>query len=1012
MWVNNGAEGVVTVMIIWILRIALTLALSFAGLPDTAIAWPQLAERSQTSTSPLAENDKTSAGAEAYFATSVDAGVQQECLACHQAGGVAEQSGARLLLSTDTQENHEAFASLLLQADVDAPSILSKVTGGDGHGGGAVLAEGSALFEALERYLGFLEDKPADPEASSVDFWDGTATETRENTLRRATLVLSGSVAKPSAIQRAKKSNSALRQEILGIMKGEGFKDFLVTGANDRLLVSGLNNGIDFSISTFDRYPKLAELLMTLPDEPPDGFEDYHERPFFTRGDAEWMFRRAVAREPLELIAYVVMNDRPYTEVLTADYTMVNALTDLAYRSESGLDHKFAAEDGFYDRRPFGIFRPGYNDGHIPHDQAFEINEEEGIFRFSDYQVWPHAGVLSTQSWLARYPSTDTNRNRARARWTYFHFLGLDIEKSAPRSTDPAALADTDNPTMKNPACTVCHERLDPVAGAYESFGDLGHYLDQFGGMDSLSDAYKCPECYGGEWGSTDYQEGDTWYRDMRPPGFEGLQAEPEDGDSLQWLAAQMAADSRFALATVKFWWPAIFGADPLSPPENRNSEDFDQELRAFSAQDALITELAEGFATSGYDLKSLLADMTMSPWYRQSGVEDAGKVLGRATELRTVGRGRLLTPEELDKKNRAVFGRTWRQWGDGTNPHAVGLETALTGQWAPYKTFYGGIDGAVVTRRNRDMTPLMSNVAEAMAIDLACQVVIEDFDRPINQRRIFRGLSKETVPGGIASKVQTLDGTVSDMDQFVDHVIDTPVRLVAGPTRVTVSDLTQQAHDSTDGNWTGAELTVRSITLRQSGTDVSRLEGRNFSPQHGLSADRWQDDEGVYHWRGHADSEGWRLHPGAWVEVEFDVPSGDYELRIELGTSLLSNNVNEAMTALVAARATRNLGQTADGKVIRKKIASLLRRATSRSPSTKEVTSLLSLLTHSAAQAKAETPWFQDEGNRCEVWWVWPNEHLQGDEHWRRYGDPEGMMRGWTTVLHAVMTSYGYLHD
>ena len=76
----------------------------------------------------------------------------------------------------------------------------------------------------------------------------------------------------------------------------------------------GLDNGIDFNISTFDRYPNFAELLMTLPDERPEEFEEYHERPFLTRGDAEWMFRRAVAREPLELIAYVVMNDRPYTE--------------------------------------------------------------------------------------------------------------------------------------------------------------------------------------------------------------------------------------------------------------------------------------------------------------------------------------------------------------------------------------------------------------------------------------------------------------------------------------------------------------------------------------------------------------------------------------------------------------------------------------------------------------------------------------------------------------------------
>ena len=89
----------------------------------------------------------------------------------------------------------------------------------------------------------------------------------------------------------------------------------------------------------------------------------------------------------------------------------------------------------------------GRNRGRVPWDEQFSFDSDERrITSFSDYQQLPHAGVLSTQAWLARYPSTDTNRNRARARWTYFHFLGVDIEKSAPRTTDPDALADTNNP--------------------------------------------------------------------------------------------------------------------------------------------------------------------------------------------------------------------------------------------------------------------------------------------------------------------------------------------------------------------------------------------------------------------------------------------------------------------------------------------------------------------------------------------------------------------------------------
>ena len=54
-----------------------------------------------------------------------------------------------------------------------------------------------------------------------------------------------------------------------------------------------------------------------------------------------------------------------------------------------------------------------------------------------------------------------------------------------------SALADTDNPTMRNPACTVCHSVLDPVAGTYQNYGDEGLYRDQFGDLDSLDGHYK-----------------------------------------------------------------------------------------------------------------------------------------------------------------------------------------------------------------------------------------------------------------------------------------------------------------------------------------------------------------------------------------------------------------------------------------------------------------------------------------------------------------------------------------
>ena len=55
---------------------------------------------------------------------------------------------------------------------------------------------------------------------------------------------------------------------------------------------------------------------------------------------------------------------------------MVNAFSDLAYRSDTGFSHDFSDASGFYDRSEYGEFKPGYNDGHIPHDQQFESDED------------------------------------------------------------------------------------------------------------------------------------------------------------------------------------------------------------------------------------------------------------------------------------------------------------------------------------------------------------------------------------------------------------------------------------------------------------------------------------------------------------------------------------------------------------------------------------------------------------------------------------------------------------
>ena len=183
-------------------------------------------------------------------------------------------------------------------------------------------------------------------------------------------------------------------------------------------------------------------------------------------------------------------NDRPYTEILTADYVMANPWAAKAYGASTYF-HDPEDEHEFRPSRIVEYYREGegFEEACDPEfaDLCFVVNP--GPLRTS----YPHAGILNTLSFLQRYPTTATNRNRARARWTYYHFLGLDIEKSSSRTTDPVALADTNNPTMHNPACTVCHTVMDPVAGAFQNYDEEGRYKSQWGGVDSLDELYKYP---------------------------------------------------------------------------------------------------------------------------------------------------------------------------------------------------------------------------------------------------------------------------------------------------------------------------------------------------------------------------------------------------------------------------------------------------------------------------------------------------------------------------------------
>ena len=668
--------------------------------------------------------------------------VQAKCVNCHVEGGVSGHT--RLVLSASSVDGHEAlnlaaFENFLSSVERGSDLILNKIQG-VAHGGGMQVLAGSVDFANMERFLRLLGGETSSSALTPETLFDGVTMASPGKTLRRAALLFAGRLPRPGETNAVLGgSTDTLRRVIRGVMQGPGFHDFIIRSANDRLLTDRrlgqggavIDEADGFFVNITNRNWELKEEALA------HGAPDPFEYPPWTKW--YYFYGYGAGRAPLELIAHVAENDLPYTEILTADYIMANRDVAEGY----GADTEFQDPVNPFQFKPARIvdyYRT--DDSKVIEDR---INFATRVVNPGNLSTqYPHAGILNTTVFLRRYPTTDTNRNRARARWTYYHFLGVDIEKSASRTTDPEALADRDNPTMKNPACTVCHTIMDPVAGTFQNYGVEGLYREEWGGLDSLPGLYKYPE----DGSESPYVHGDTWFRDMREPGFDGMVA-PDPANSLQWLAARIVADDRFAEAAVEFWWPAIMGAEVATAPEDERDRGFAGKLLAANAQALEVKRLAEAFREGiaggrAYNLKDLLVEIALSPWFRAETVADTDPV--RNVALSDAGAERLLTPEELSIKTEAITGYAWGRrldWDRGAGRHDL-----LGHSWGNYRMLYGGIDSDAITRRATEMTPLMAAVAQTHAVEVSCPIVLREFYYwPQEARLLFDGIDRSVTP-------------------------------------------------------------------------------------------------------------------------------------------------------------------------------------------------------------------------------------------------------------------------
>ena len=113
----------------------------------------------------LAANTAAGQTAEAFYASDVDSIIQGKCITCHRSGGQA--GWTELNFTSSASSNHGVFDSFVNSPTKGARAsrVLSKITGGSGHGGGQVISQGSADYQTLSSYMDLLsaDEAPADP---------------------------------------------------------------------------------------------------------------------------------------------------------------------------------------------------------------------------------------------------------------------------------------------------------------------------------------------------------------------------------------------------------------------------------------------------------------------------------------------------------------------------------------------------------------------------------------------------------------------------------------------------------------------------------------------------------------------------------------------------------------------------------------------------------------------------------------------------------------------------------
>jgi hypothetical protein len=681
--------------------------------------------------------------------------VFSRCAGCHNGLGLARAYGLAFSLEhpgVDGWAEHNVSVIAALAAETTTgpagsalSRLIAKPTGqavDEGHEGGTVIAPGSEEARVLEAFAALALDPPATCGGAIDDVQLAVADlellSPRE-TYARAVFALTGRTPTLEEVEAMADTEEALSNALDGLLASEAFLERLAemygdwTLTDEALFFDGVALGPNNPRFFFFDTPCAAPGQNNCCDANIGGCCQDTRTPEECR-TLKTAAQGALAREPLEMVKRIAREGLSMGELVSST---TGLLTPLSAILRGATDEQIA---GAFDAdptndatefRPFTLRDTEFN--RIPAGRDGEA-------------VWPHMGILTTPSFLSRYPSSTSNKQRSRSFQVLDKMLGVPLMTFAEFSTASVPLtADLQVATQEYTACMVCHTAMDPIAATFASFGKNGDW----------DPARQVPA-------------------NMPVPSFmEEEMPSALDQDGVQWLGSRLAEHPRYATGILRPLFVGLTGATIVDAPQETSAPDFDVELLAFRIQDRALTELATRFRDEmGLRIKPLVKEIVTGPLFRASRSREALDPTRAAALTRAgFGRGALITPEQMARR---LESGTAVVYDTGVAFGGRDLFTSM----ADYRLLWGGIDFRDILVRFRSTSPLHAGIASRTGNEVACKAVPADLLRPREERRLLVGVDLDTtdesaVRGAIRRlHLQLLGEYLAEDAAEIDHTL------------------------------------------------------------------------------------------------------------------------------------------------------------------------------------------------------------------------------------------------